>query len=122
METHVADPALFGHIRIVIGMVISLSLARLLTGLALFIQHPGRNKVYWVHLGWTLSLFIFILHFWWWEFRLQSLPEISFGIYLFLIKRVNSICANSGLAHQAGQQKTSGDCNLCLSDVVRFNS
>ena len=85
METHVADPALFGHIRIVIGMVISLRLARLLTGLALFIQHPGRNKVYWVHLGWTLSLFIFILHFWWWEFRLQSLPEISFGIYLFLI-------------------------------------
>lgn len=85
METHAPDPALFGHVRIVIGMVVSLSLARLLTGLALFIQHPGRNRVYGVHLGWTLFLFLFILHFWWWEFRLQAVPSISFGIYLFLI-------------------------------------
>ncbi|MCF3639887.1 hypothetical protein LXM94_07885 [Rhizobium sp. TRM95111] len=84
MEAPVHDPALFGHVRIVIGMVVSLSLARLLTGLALFVQHPGRNRVYWIHLGWVLSLFLFILHFWWWEFRLQT-QVIGFGIYLFLI-------------------------------------
>lgn len=85
MEPHTPDPAIFTHVRVVIGMVVSLSLARLLTGVALFIQHPGRTKVYWVHLAWAASLFLFLLHFWWWEYRLQALTEIGFGVYLFLI-------------------------------------
>ncbi|MDX3925333.1 MAG: hypothetical protein QHC90_05910 [Shinella sp.] len=85
MEHHMPDPALFTHVRILIGMVISLSMARLLTGLAAFVQHPGKHRVYWVHLGWVLSMLLFILHFWWWEYRLQSLTVIGFGVYLFLI-------------------------------------
>lgn len=85
MEQPAPDPALFGHVRIVIGMVVSLSLARLLSGLALLVQHPGKTPVYWIHLGWVLSMFLFLLHFWWWEYRLQSLTVIDFDIYLFLI-------------------------------------
>ena len=41
MET-VASPEVFLHIKVVMGMVISLSLARLLTGIAGIIQHPGK--------------------------------------------------------------------------------
>ena len=67
------------------SIVISLSLARLLTGLAGFVQSPGKHKVYWVQLGWVLSMFLFIIHFWWWEYRLGSLAVINFGVYLFLI-------------------------------------
>ncbi|QRM55732.1 hypothetical protein [Sinorhizobium sp. BG8] len=85
MEPHAPDPALFGHIRVVIGMVISLSMARLLTGLATFVQHPGKDRPYWIHLAWVLSMFLFILHFWWWEYRLPTLTVIGFGVYLFLI-------------------------------------
>lgn len=85
MEHAAPDPALFTHVRIVIGMVVSLSLARLLTGLASFVQHPGKTRVYWVHLGWVLSMLLFLLHFWWWEFRLQALTFLDFGVYLFLI-------------------------------------
>ena len=85
MEHAVPDPALFTHVRIVIGMVVSLSLARLLTGLASFVQHPGKTRVYWIHLGWVLSMLLFLLHFWWWEFRLQTLTVLDFGVYLFLI-------------------------------------
>ncbi|MDI7864919.1 hypothetical protein MRS76_23610 [Rhizobiaceae bacterium n13] len=75
----------FLHIKVVLGMIISLSLARLLTGLAAIVQHPDRNRIYAVHLGWALSLFLFIIHFWWWEHRLQSLAVIGFGTYLFLV-------------------------------------
>lgn len=85
MDQPVPDPALFTHVRIVIGMVVSLSLARLLTGLASFVQHPGKTRVYWIHLGWVTSLLLFLLHFWWWEFRLQALAVLDFGVYLFLI-------------------------------------
>ncbi|MFC5757673.1 hypothetical protein [Rhizobium sp. GCM10022189] len=80
-----ATPEVYVYIRTVMSMVIGLSLARLLTGLGGIVQSPGKNRVYWVHLGWVASMFLFIIHFWWWEYRLQSLAVISFGVYLFLI-------------------------------------
>ncbi|MFT2212709.1 hypothetical protein [Rhizobium giardinii] len=79
------DPQVFSHIRVVMGMVISLSMARLLTGLALFVQHPGKTKIYWPHLGWVLFMFLFLIYFWWWEYRLHTVPVIDFGVYLFVI-------------------------------------
>ncbi|KZS52484.1 MULTISPECIES: hypothetical protein [Rhizobium] len=84
MET-VSSPEVFLHIKVVMGMVISLSLARVLTGVAGIVQHPGKAKVYPIHLGWALSMFLFIIHIWWWEYRLQAVPAIGFGIYLFLV-------------------------------------
>jgi hypothetical protein len=82
---HAATPEVYVYIRAVMSIIISLSLARLLTGLAGIVQAPGKHHVYWVHLGWALSLFLFIIHFWWWEFRLSSLAVIDFAVYLFLI-------------------------------------
>lgn len=75
----------FLHIKVVLGMIISLSLARLLTGLAGIVQHPGKVRIYPVHLGWVVSLFLFIIHLWWWEHRLQWMTSIHFGNYLFLV-------------------------------------
>lgn len=75
----------FTHIRIVMGMVVSLSLARLLNGLAGIVQHPRAARIYAVHLGWVAFMFLFLVHFWWWEYRLHGLPVISFVTYLFLI-------------------------------------
>lgn len=75
----------FTHIRVVMGMVVSLSLARLLNGLAGIVQHPGAARIYPVHLGWVAFLFLFVVHFWWWEYRLHALPMIGFAAFLFLI-------------------------------------
>ncbi|WP_117191308.1 hypothetical protein [Rhizobium terrae] len=75
----------FAHIRVVMGMVVSLSLARLLNGLAGIVQHPKAARIYAVHLGWVAFLFLFLVHFWWWEYRLHALPAIGFATYLFLI-------------------------------------
>ncbi|WJR66765.1 hypothetical protein QTA58_21600 [Neorhizobium sp. CSC1952] len=75
----------FTHIRIVMGMVVSLSLARLLNGLAGIVQHPNAARIYAVHLGWVAFMFLFLVHFWWWEYRLHGLPIIEFTTYLFLI-------------------------------------
>ncbi|MGV8936947.1 MAG: hypothetical protein ACOH2J_07465 [Allorhizobium sp.] len=84
MDT-LAEPEVFIHIKVVMAMIISLSLARLLNGLAGIIQHPGRQKTYAVHLGWVLSIFLLIIHAWWWEHRLQTVSELHFGAYLFLV-------------------------------------
>ncbi|MFB9952666.1 hypothetical protein ACFFP0_27790 [Rhizobium puerariae] len=75
----------FAHIRIVMGMVISLGLARLLNGLAGIVQHPQSVRIYAVHLGWVAFMFLFLVHFWWWEHRLHAMPVIEFAAFLFLI-------------------------------------
>ncbi|MFT9019145.1 hypothetical protein [Acetobacter malorum] len=79
------SPEIFQHVRIIMGMVVGLSVARLLNGLVRIIQHPGQTRVYPVHIGWVLTLLLMLMHFWWWEFWLVTLHRWTFEIYLFLI-------------------------------------
>lgn len=68
------------------GMVVGLSLARLLTGLAGFVQHPKKERIYPLHIGWVAFLFLMLVHFWWWEHRLSATSHVlGFGAFLFLI-------------------------------------
>jgi hypothetical protein len=85
METPPTHAEYFGHVRTIIGMVLALSLARLVNGLRRFVQHPGPIRVYPVHLGWVVFLLITIVHFWWYEFHLMLVPVWTFPLYGFLI-------------------------------------
>lgn len=78
-------PQLFIYIRTIIGMVLGLSLARLLSGLAKFVQHPHREKIYWTHIVWVAFLFLTVISFWWWESELIRVTEWTFLSYAFLI-------------------------------------
>lgn len=83
-----ADPTaseIFLHIRVVMGIILGFGITRLLAGVAKFVQHPRRQQPDVVHLGWVLSLLIMLIHFWWWEYRLFSITDWTFQIYLFLI-------------------------------------
>jgi hypothetical protein len=80
-----SDPSQFTHIRILLSMVVSLSIARLLSGLAKFVQHPGKLKVYPLHLIWTAFMLLMLIHFWWWEFSLSHLPQWYFFHFVFLL-------------------------------------
>ena len=74
----------FQHLMVVISIVVGLSLTHLLRGLAGLVQHPGREKVYWIHLGWVFALLLQVLHFWWWEFQLNKVAEWHFQMF-FLV-------------------------------------
>jgi hypothetical protein len=65
----------FTHVRIIIGMVLGLSLARLINGGMQFVQHPELSRIYPVHLGWVIFVLISIIHFWWFEFYLSPQPR-----------------------------------------------
>ncbi|HEY7978712.1 MAG TPA: hypothetical protein VID67_10985 [Rhizomicrobium sp.] len=78
-------PDAFTHIRLILGFVISLSLARLLSGLARFVQHPEEMKPDAIHLMWSLSVLILLVHFWWWEFWLGTIATWTFALYAFLL-------------------------------------
>lgn len=75
----------FAHVRIIVGMVLSLSIARLLVGLARFIQHPGRERIFLIHLGWVAWMFLSVIYFWWWEFRFSAIGPWTFAAYAFFI-------------------------------------
>lgn len=74
----------FIHVRILIGIVLGLSITSLLTGLARLIQHPKRDKLYWVHLGWVFSILLGLIHFWWWQFELRNVANWNFELYFFV--------------------------------------
>lgn len=73
------------HLRILLGVLVGLSITRLLTGLAHFVQHPRYHHLYSPHLAWTLFIFLTVIHFWWFEFNLSYTKVWTFNYYLFLI-------------------------------------
>jgi hypothetical protein len=76
---------MFTYVRVVLSIVTGLGLTHLLQGMALFVQHPQRNKIYLPHLLWSFSMTIRILHFWWFEHALDKVPVWTFGIYLLVV-------------------------------------
>ncbi|MBB3280168.1 hypothetical protein [Mitsuaria sp. BK037] len=85
MDHATIDPTQFIHIRMVLSMVVSLSIARLLSGLAKFVQHPGRLRIYGVHLLWALYMLVTLIHFWWWEFALSRVAPWHFEQFVFVV-------------------------------------
>lgn len=80
------DPAtVFVHVRVVIGIIIGLGITHLLRHVARIVEHPHRQRTWWVHLAWALATFLYMIGFWWWELGLESIEHWSVPIYLFLI-------------------------------------
>lgn len=80
------DPTqIFTHVRIVMGTVVGLGITRLLMGLAGLVQHPSRARLSAIHLLWSASLLLELIHFWWWEVALFYVTQWNFGVFLFLI-------------------------------------
>jgi hypothetical protein len=80
-----SSPDLYLHVKVVISIIVGLCITTLLNGFARFVQHPKRAKASILHLGWAVSLLLWIIHFWWWEFRLTLVPQWTFAIYFFVI-------------------------------------
>lgn len=75
---------LFTHVRSVIGVILGLSIGRLLLGIVTIIERPGERKLWWVHLGWAAWALIFVVSFWWWEFHLTQITDWTIWKYFFL--------------------------------------
>jgi hypothetical protein len=72
------------HVKVLLSMILGLAVAHLLRGVSKIVQHPKKFAVYWVHLTWTLFLFLYLIHFWWWEFALSRITQWTFPLYFFL--------------------------------------
>src|SRR5262245_42670681 len=75
---------LYLHVRVLIGIILGLSVTRLVSGIAALVQHPKRYRIWSVHLGWVAWALVNVITFWWWEFRLSQVPQWTFGLYVFV--------------------------------------
>jgi len=75
----------FEYISVLTSIIIGLGMAQLLLGVSRVIQHPEKSRPYWVHLGWVLTMFVFSVFWWWWEFNLGAIEVWTFGAYLLVI-------------------------------------
>jgi hypothetical protein len=81
---HNVNIDLYLHIRVLIGIILGLSVTRLISGIAGLIQHPGRDPIWPVHLVWVAWVLLDVVTFWWFEFRLSMVQHWTFGLYAFI--------------------------------------
>jgi hypothetical protein len=77
------DP--FSYLSFLTSIVLALGVTRVLTGVGMLLQSRGRLTLYWVHLMWTLNVFLFLLLDWWILFRWSTWQNWSFFIFVFVL-------------------------------------
>jgi len=75
---------IFNYVMVLASIIIGLAITHLLQGAARIVQHPGRDKPYWVHLVWVAAAFLGAIFWWRWEFRLST-QAWTFQLYVFVL-------------------------------------
>ena len=80
----------FEYVMVLVSIVIALAIAHLLTALSECVRRfRGKGepiKLDAVFLLWVGDILIWLISFWWWEFKYQEVVAAwSFGLYLFVI-------------------------------------
>jgi hypothetical protein len=76
---------MYPHVRVVLGIILGLGIAALLTGIASIIENPRRLGWSAIHMSWVAWALISIVTYWWWEFSLSGTFKWTFASYFFLV-------------------------------------
>lgn len=76
---------IFEYILIFVSIVLGLAVTHLMQGVAAIVQHPGRVRVWWVHLVWVAYLMLSTIFWWWSEFRLRNVSTWTFELYVLVL-------------------------------------
>src|SRR4051794_30684556 len=76
---------MFNYVMVLASVIIGLGITHLLQGVGRIVEHPGREKTYWVHLLWVAAIFLRAIFWWWFEFRLSKTAEWTFTLYVFVL-------------------------------------
>ena len=75
---------IFNYVMVLASVIIGLGVTHLLTGVAGIVQHPGRDKIYWIHLAWVGATFLRAIFWWWFEFGFSA-AVWTFALYFFVL-------------------------------------
>jgi hypothetical protein len=76
---------MFNYVMVLASVIVGLGVTHLLQGIVGIVQHPGRQRVYWIHLAWVLATFLRAIFWWWFQFRLSQTSEWTFTLYCFVL-------------------------------------
>lgn len=82
VETAISAADAFSHMRIINGMGISLCISRLLIFASRFVQHPNKHKISYMHIGWVIVVFLWIIQFWW-DYLFESSTK-TYNVYTYV--------------------------------------
>jgi hypothetical protein len=82
VDTAISAADAFSHMRIINGMGISLCISRLLIFASRFVQHPNKHKISYMHIGWVVVVFLWIIQFWW-EYLFESSTK-TYNVYTYV--------------------------------------
>lgn len=75
----------FDYLSLVTSLVLGLGITRTLTGFGRLLQARHMVKLYWVHLVWSLNLFLVMTLNWWVLYRWNDWDGWSFFLFLFIL-------------------------------------
>jgi hypothetical protein len=86
----------FEYAMVLVSIIIGLALTHVLSALGAAVHrlrgHGDPIRLESVYLLWVGYVLIWLVSFWWWEFRFQALEvEWTYGLYLFLILYATSL-------------------------------
>lgn len=76
---------MFNYVMVLASVIIGLGITHLLTGVAGMVQHPERDRIYWVHLLWVGATFLRAIFWWWFEFEFSTVAQWTFSLYFFVL-------------------------------------
>ena len=82
VDTAISAADAFSHMRIINGMGISLCMSRLLIFASRFVQHPNKHKISYMHIGWVVVVFLWIIQFWW-DYLFESSTK-TYNVYTYV--------------------------------------
>jgi hypothetical protein len=85
MHTSISALDIYPNVRTLLGMIVGLALAHMLTQFARIIEYNRWRKLYWPHMVRAAFMLVYIIHFWWWQVRLSMLPNWTFGEFAFIV-------------------------------------
>jgi hypothetical protein len=75
----------FEYISLLTSIVLAIGITRILTGIGKIVQLRGTLRIYWVHLLWSMNVFLWLLLNWWILFRWHSYEGWTFFLFLFVL-------------------------------------
>lgn len=75
----------FNYLSVLISIVLALGMTRVLQGVGEMLQARKRRHLYWVHIVWTVNLFVYLVVAWWIFYRWRNQQPWTFYLFVFVL-------------------------------------
>jgi hypothetical protein len=75
----------FEYLSVLISIILALGMTRVLAGVGEMLEARSHRRLYWVHIIWTLNVFIYLVIAWWVFYRWRNEQTWTFFLFVFVL-------------------------------------